>query len=95
MHRHLTPGNNTLTIRFNNTFKVALNIFSFYNIRRQENKTDGIFPCFRQLHILLGAFLDKKVVRNLQQHTGTVTGVHICSLTAAMVHVMQNHQSLS
>ena len=95
MHRYLTPGNNPLTVRFDNAFKVALNIFSFYNIRRQENKTDGIFPCFRQLHILLSAFLDKKVMRNLQQHTGTVTGVHICSLTTAMVHVMQNHQSLS
>ena len=95
MYRHITPGQHALAVRLNNTLKVTLHILALYNIRRQEQKAYGILALLRQLNILLSAFLHKKIMRNLQQYTCTITGVHICTLATAVIHIMQHNQCLS
>ena len=94
MHGHSTPADDALAIGFDNALKVALYVFSFYDIRGQEDEAHGIFAGLGQIDIQLCAFLHEEIVRNLQQNAGAVTGVSIGALATTVVHIMQNNQCL-
>ena len=51
MHGHSTPADDALAIGFDNALKVALYVFSFYDIRGQEDEAHGIFAGLGQIDI--------------------------------------------
>ncbi|MNC11075.1 hypothetical protein D3C75_587610 [compost metagenome] len=64
-------------------------------VMRQKDHTHAIMALFRQLKAKSAGFTCKETVRNLQHNAGSVTGVRLASLAAAMLHIKEHGQSVA
>ena len=94
INRHITPAQHNLTFGADGAFDFLFTSQTGSNFFRQENHTDAIFTRWRQGHALFCHFFAVKLIRHLNQDTGTVTHQRVSTDRAAVVDVFQDLQTL-
>jgi hypothetical protein len=94
IHWRIAPAENAESFFSNNSFEDSFAVQARMLLDRQKSYADCVFPRRRQSKSKSLAFAHKELVRNLDEHSGTVASLGIAAARTTMREIDQDLNAL-
>ena len=88
--RCITPAENDLTFFFDRLIDDLHALFTCIALSRKEDHSDTVITELGECDIFFGTNFSEKSIRDLKEHTCTVTGVLVAALTTTVCQICKN-----